>query len=105
MGGKYPEIKLMHHIPNGGMRHKATAARLKAEGVKSGVPDICLPVARGKHHGLYIELKRIKGGKPTDNQIKWMAALNKQGYQVALCNGWEAAAKVITQYLQEAGNE
>lgn len=61
--GKYPELRLMYHIPNGGARSKATAGRLKAEGVKAGVPDICLPVSRDGYHGLYIELKRERGGK------------------------------------------
>ena len=45
--GKYPELEYMFAIPNGGYRHYRTAADLKSEGVKSGVPDIMLPVARG----------------------------------------------------------
>ena len=49
---RWPELTLMHAIPNGGHRNKITAARLKAEGVRAGVPDICLPVARGGWHGL-----------------------------------------------------
>ena len=60
--GKYPELNLLYHVPNGGSRHKAEAGRLRAEGVKAGVPDLCLPVARGQYHGLYIELKRQRGG-------------------------------------------
>ncbi len=41
-----PELALLYAIPNGGDRHKAVAAKLSAEGVKSGVPDLCLPVPR-----------------------------------------------------------
>ncbi len=44
-------------MPNGGKRDKATAAVLKRQGVKAGVPDIMLPAARAGYHGLYIELK------------------------------------------------
>ena len=40
-----PELEYMHHIPNGGKRDKRTAVALKRQGVKAGVPDICLPVA------------------------------------------------------------
>ena len=54
--GKYPELNLLYHVPNGGSRHKAEAGRLRAEGVKAGVPDLCLPVARGQYHGL---LRRV----------------------------------------------
>ena len=52
--GRYPELKLLYHVPNGGSRKKSEAGRFKAEGVKAGVPDLCLPVARGCSHGLYI---------------------------------------------------
>ena len=98
--GKYPELKLLYHVPNGSSRSKAEAGRLRAEGVKAGVPDLCLPVPRGKYHGLYIELKRQRGGRASDNQVEWLDALSKQGYQVALCRGWETAAEMILKYLQ-----
>jgi len=93
-----PELRLLYHIPNGGKRDKATAARLKREGVKAGVPDICLPVARGRYHGLYIELKAGKN-TVTDNQSRWLTELTKQGYCTAVCYGWESASKVIEEYL------
>ena len=96
-----PELELLHHIPNGGQRNKATAARLRAEGVKAGVPDLCLPVSRGGYHGLYIELKRTRGSTTTDGQEKWIAALEREGYKAVVCYGWEAAAKVISEYLKE----
>jgi len=97
--GKYPELKLLYHVPNGGSRNKAEAGRLRAEGVKAGVPDLCLPVARGGYHGLYIELKRQRGGRASDLQVEWIEALMKQGYFVAICCGWELAAKTIMKYL------
>ena len=34
--GRWPELELMFHIPNGGKRNKAEAARLKEMGVKAG---------------------------------------------------------------------
>ena len=98
--GKYPELDLMFHIPNGGKRNITTAVRLKAEGVKSGVPDINLPVARGEFHGLFIELKKQRGNKTTENQDAWLEALNKQGYMAIVCKGWEEASKAILNYLE-----
>lgn len=97
--GKYPELRLLYHVPNGGSRHKAEAVRLRTEGVKAGVPDLCLPVARGQYHGLYIELKRQRGGRVSDVQSDWLSALSYQGYKTALCFGWEQAAKMILDYL------
>jgi len=98
--GRYPELALLHHIPNGGSRGKIEAARFKAEGVKAGVPDIFLPVPRGEHHGLYIELKRRHGSRISQAQAWWMEHLLGQGYCVAVCHGWGEAARVIEDYLQ-----
>lgn len=95
---RLPELALMFAIPNGGKRSKATAAKLKAEGVKSGVPDLCLPVARGEYHGLFIEMKAGRN-KPTPPQVQWHMRLSQQGYRVAVCWGWEAAREVIEEYL------
>lgn len=96
----YPELNLLHHIPNGGTRNKAEAARLKAEGVKPGVPDLCLPVPRGQYHGLYIELKRKHGGRISKSQSEWIDALLMHGYCAAVCNGWEEAKGMIERYLK-----
>lgn len=82
--GKYPELDLLFHVPNGGSRNKAEAGRLRAEGVKAGIPDLCLPVPRGHFHGLYIELKRKRGGRIEPEQTAWLERLMKQGYSVAI---------------------
>lgn len=103
--GRYPELKLLYHVPNGGSRKKSEAGRFKAEGVKAGVPDLCLPVARGGYHGLYVELKRMKGSKTSEEQKRWLSELAAQGYFTALCKGWEAAAKVIAEYLKLGDKE
>jgi len=97
--GRIPELALLFAIPNGGHRNKATAGKLKAEGVKAGVPDLCLPVACGKYHGLFIELKAPKG-RVTDDQREWLAALDKQNYGAVVCFGWEHAKTVIETYLR-----
>lgn len=96
---KYPELELMYHIPNGGSRNKLEAANLQKQGVKPGVPDICLPVPRGKYHGLYIELKRTQGGKLSENQKRWLKMLAAQGHKSLCCEGWKEAAREILAYL------
>lgn len=101
MSKRYRELSLLFHIPNGGARSKATAGKLKAEGVKTGVPDMFLPVARGGYHGLFIELK-VKPNKTTENQDIWIAELKKQGYAVEVCYGWREASVVLENYLKTA---
>lgn len=76
-----PLWALIAAIPNGGQRSKATAAKLKAEGVRAGVPDLAIFVARHGYHGAFLELK-VGHNKPTDRQRKWIAALQEQGYAV-----------------------
>lgn len=98
---KWPELALMYHIPNGGSRNKVEAARLKAQGVKKGVPDVFLPVPRGGYHGLYIEMKRQKGSVVSQEQKEYIAALRAQGYRVEVCKGFHAAADVIEEYMNE----
>lgn len=97
--GKYPELDLLYHIPNGGKRSKAEAGRFKVMGVKSGVPDLMLPIPRNNYHGLYIEMKREKGGTVSPEQQKWINALRKQGYAVEVCKGFEQARCLLVEYL------
>jgi len=96
--GKYPELQLLHAIPNGGARDRVTAGRLKGEGVKPGVSDLMLPVARGGYHGLYIEMKR-PGEKAKPIQLKWGELVTEQGYYFCVCDTWTKAAQVLTDYL------
>lgn len=98
--GKFPELDMLYHIPNGGKRSRAEAGIFKAMGVKAGVPDICLPVPRGEYHGLYIELKAAKG-RTSAKQEEWLERLAANGYKTAVCYGWEQAAVTLKSYLTQ----
>lgn len=100
MENKYPELRFMFHVPNGGKRDLKTAAKLKTEGVKSGVPDIELPVGRGGYLGLFIEMK-VGRNKTSENQDEWLTGLAEQGYKTAVCYGWEEASKLIEDYMKQ----
>lgn len=98
---KFPELDLLFHVPNGGRRDKREANSLKRQGVKAGVPDLVLPVARNGYFGLYIELKAGKN-KTSEEQNKWIKQLKEQGYFVTVCYGWQEAKEVLEQYLMQA---
>lgn len=93
--------KLIYHVPNGGHRVKAVAAKLKAQGVKAGIPDLVLPMARGGYFGLYIEFK----AKPpydtavSPSQDACIQALLEQGYLAIVCRGAIDASEAIRAYL------
>lgn len=94
----YPELKLLHHVPNGGKRTKQEAAILKLMGVKKGIPDLTMPVARGCYKGLYIEMK-YGTNKMTVEQKEIMKKLEEQGHYVCVCYSAAAAIKVLEKYL------
>lgn len=100
----WPELKLAHHIPNGAYlgRDRTAAARhmakLKAMGLKPGVFDVFLPVARHGWHGLYIEMKS-KEGDLSDEQEDFGRSVANEGYAVFICRTFEQARNVVVQYL------
>lgn len=95
---RYPELKMIYHIPNGGSRNRLEAANLKRQGVKAGVPDLCLPVPKDGYHGLYIEMKYGKN-KTTGNQEEWLESLRQYGYKTEVCYGADEARETIKQYI------
>lgn len=99
---KWPMLKYMYHVGNGGSRHHLEAINLKRQGVKSGVPDICLPFPHGGFHGLYIEMKRLDGGRKTKEQKDYIQYLSDIGYKAVFCNGFEEAINEIKEYLKGA---
>lgn len=94
-----PLAKLAFAIPNGGARSKVTAAILKAEGVKAGVPDVFMPVPMGGWHGLYIEFK-AGSNKPTPEQREFMERMHSFGYACAVAYDWDMAADFTMRYIR-----
>lgn len=94
-----PELWLLHAIPNAGKRSIPAARWMQAEGLKKGVLDICLPVARCGKHGLYLEMK-FRDNQPTAEQRQWINALTNQGYLAIAVWGFEEAVSVILGYLE-----
>lgn len=86
-------------IPNGGYRNPLEGLKFKRTGVSSGVPDICIPQARGSYHGLYIELKRMLCSKVSDSQKEWINYLTEQNYYACVAKGFEEARDVVLYYL------
>ena len=95
---QHPALRLMFAIPNGGHRHKAVAAKLKAEGVKAGVLDVFLPVSRGGYHGLWVEMK-FKKNKPSPEQKQWLDDLDKEGFLAVVCWSFYEAKDAVESYI------
>lgn len=95
---KYGPVRIFA-IPNGGWRSRATAARLKAEGVARGVPDLFVPYYR-----LWIEMKRVKDGRLSPDQNDWIRYLTESGYTCITCYGAEDAKAQIDAFIEGEGD-
>lgn len=97
-------------IPNAAKRSFRLAAKMKREGMVSGIPDLF--VAKGaiefsrvmckedeEFHGLFIEMKRTPKDKTTDNQNHYLQKLQEAGYKTAVCHSFEEFQKVTKEYL------
>lgn len=89
---------LLYHVPNGGRRDKVTAAIMKGQGVRKGIPDLFLSIPRGGKHGLYIELKALDG-RTSDEQDQVLGELCRQGYSIRVCRALHEVIGEIERYL------
>lgn len=96
---KYPFLKWIYAVPNGGHRHPAVAAQMKAQGVKRGISDICIPIPKKDYHGCYIEMKMV-GKKLTPEQAEFAAFIMENDYEFAMCLTCDQVLETIENYLQ-----
>jgi len=84
---------------NGGKRTVQAGRKLKLMGLSCGFPDITIPYQAGGYGGLYLELKRVRGGQPTSEQIAWIEFLRTQNYYADFAYGFEEARQIVMKYL------
>lgn len=77
------------------------ASHMIAQGMAPGFPDLFLPVPCGEKHGLFIEMKREKGGVVSSKQMDWIMWLSDKGYESNICCGFDEAKDVLTMYLMD----
>ena len=95
---RYPELKWLFHVPNGGSRNRAEAVKFKQMGVKAGVSDLQLPYPKGSYCGLFVEMK-FGNNRQQDTQKEFLADMAAAGHFVATCYSAEEAIKAIEEYL------
>jgi hypothetical protein len=107
---QYPELQWLFSSLNGifipGPRQMVYKIinHMKAEGMKKGIADLCLPVARHDYHGLFIEMKRTTGGNIRDEQSDFLEFVATQGYYGTVCHGYNEAVETLEWYLSERDN-
>ena len=93
------QYSLLWATPNGGLREKRNAAALVAEGVKKGVPDVVFAYPTEAYSGLFIEFKRRKGSKVSDEQKEMISRLRNSGYKAEICYGCDEGIATLKAYL------
>lgn len=107
MSGQYPELELLYAIPNGAhlygdiKKRARQMSHLKKQGLRPGMPDLCLPVARHGYHALYVEMKN-GANKPSEKQEDILNLLAEAGNLAVVCWSAEEAIQTIVEYLTEA---
>ena len=97
---KYPEVKGFFAVPNGIRTvNIRIAVKAKAEGLRRGVPDTFLPVARGEYYGLFIEFKTPKNYLSRD-QKEWFKWLKNEGFKCEIAKSTDEAIKITEDYLE-----
>ncbi len=94
----YPVLDLLYAVPNGGYRNIYVARKLKAEGVRAGVADLCLPAAHRGYHGLYLEMKSEEG-VATKEQKAFLRGVLEEGYCAVIAEGVDEARATISWYI------
>src|SRR5262245_1913538 len=94
----YPVLKLLYAVPNGGDRNLRVARKLKAEGVLSGVSDLCLPAARRGYHGLYLEMKSEEG-VATEEPKQFLRGVSAERYGAVIAQGMDEARETLEWYI------
>lgn len=90
----FPAVRILA-IPNGSQRSRTTGARLKAEGVVAGVPDLLIPA-----WNLWIEMKRADGGTTSAVQKDWHRYLESIDHTVVVCAGFLQAKEKVEELLK-----
>lgn len=90
--------ELVFAIPNGGYRSWRQGKRLKLEGARPGIPDLCCPMKRGRYSSLWVELKQ-PSNKPSPDQAEIIDDLNNAGCRAVWCTSYEDAFDAFARYF------
>jgi hypothetical protein len=100
--GRYPLLRRLIHVPNGGKRSKGEAGKMKAMGVKKGVLDLLLPLPSGRYPGFAVELK-APGGKTTPEQDEWLEDFHQAGWLTGVCYSLQEFIDLAMRFLDQRG--
>lgn len=90
---------LLFAVPNGAYKSKFGGVKFKSEGLRAGVPDLFFAYPHKGFGGLFLEMKRRRGGRLSEAQRYYIDLLRGQGYAVEVCKGCDEAFAALSRYL------
>jgi len=102
--GAHPALAAVFAVPNGARTSMGVAAKLSAEGMSPGVPDLALPLPAGGHAGLWVEMK-TPTGTVSHQQKAWHLVLASAGHRVVVCRSIEAAIEELRAHALQVERE
>ena len=96
---KETQYSVIFHCPNGGQRNVREGAKFKRMGVKSGIPDLIVPINNGKHNQLWIEIKQGKGSQE-DNQQEWERVCPILNIRYEICRTKNEIVDLVLDYME-----
>lgn len=82
-------------IPNGGIRNKITASKLKREGVMAGVADLYW-----MDYSTFIEMKKDEKCRQAESQVLFQQICKETGHRYILAYGFLDAIKKIEEVIK-----
>jgi len=109
----YPNLRFLFSTLNGIFMPPHIRAKAIEAGLAKGILDLWYPRARiaqdGKitrvYTGLAMDLKRLKGGRPTPEQLEWAAHLKEQGWLVLFPAGCVEAWRCLCAFEGITGED
>jgi hypothetical protein len=95
---RYPFLKFIYASSDGAKKDKNTANRAKVNGMRKGVPDVCVPFRRRGYSGAYIENKSTRG-RHSPEQLEFIEHLRSEGFCVKSCYSCDEQIKFLEWYL------
>jgi hypothetical protein len=106
----WPVSHILVHVPNGAYHGKdrkagaVVARKLREQGLQPGVYDYIIPVPiwRDRVPGLWLEMKRTRGGVVSAEQKSFRGRMLELGWRCEVARGWVKASEIILKHLRDA---
>lgn len=93
-----PLYSLIYSVKNEGKRSWFYGTQLVRSGLRSGIPDVCIPIPTRDYGAAYLEFKTLDG-QVSPMQKVWLSKLKRVSNYVGVVKGLDHAKEVTESYM------